>query len=235
MARHGRSFIFKSGLHNASVVNPKPNLFLPTGVRSSAVFAVDSIRHHQGTWARMTKLKNARVIKIPLFLPTAPKVMVAVKQARDVRKLRYTTKLRPPTIVNPKPSLFLPTGVHSRLNAVNRALRVRRNFKNSTKLSGPTVVNRPPAFLPTGVHSRLMPTRMSILTRRNFKNSTRLSPPTIVNYPAAFLPTGPHAMVAVRRSYRSGALRPTSTRLRPPTVVGSSGVVANHSNFFVLF
>jgi hypothetical protein len=220
------------GTHNAAVVNPAPNLFLPTGVKVQV--AVKRSFVVRQTWRNSTKLRPPTVINPApnLFLPTGVRSNPnALRRSFDVRRVfRNSTKLRPPTVVIiPVTTIFLPTGVHSKQVAIRQGGLVRRMFNPAADVWNAAIINQPIPFLP---RAKVKLARDDQTIARAFRYRARISRPAITALPMIFLPTGPHA---ARVALQQRHVQVLSTRIHNQIIVTVLPGGANTSGFFLLF
>jgi len=137
--RDRRLFKNSTKLFPATVISPKPNLFLPN--LGSHLIAISSTRDRYKFRGKPQYLGiSYLLLRKPPFLPTLGKYLQAVPRALNQdQKKPYSTKLFPPTKINPK-SFFLPT-LGKYTIAVSRSLSAYQARQYSTKLRKPKVIN----------------------------------------------------------------------------------------------
>jgi hypothetical protein len=181
-----RRFKYVVKLFPATVVSPRPNLFLPTV--NTKLADVDNALRDRRLFRNSTKLRPPTVISPTpnLFLPTLGQHLVAITAAADRRKFKGKTQRTGTASSLLRRPPFLPT-LGRYLQAIPRALNQDQKKPYSTKLGPPTVIIPKPLFLPT-LGKYLFAVNKALSTYRLRPTSTNLQPPSVV---VPFIPNPP--------------------------------------------
>ena len=225
MSRIGRSFpSIHSGLHNASTVNPAPNL-LPLPTIRTALVAVQRAAQSSIRRPLATKLRSPVVVNpviVPLAFPIITKVLYAVPRAVQSSMRRpMSSRIRPPTTVN---QLSIPpVAIQYYRQAVARSYRQAQRTPVSTfypnRQGAPIwnnqIVNPRPNLFPLPViKTTLTAVSKSYRQAQRTPDSTNLwQVPRLFFPPAAvFLPTlGSYTKITVSNSLRRAQRVPDYT------------------------